>query len=161
MNINFKELLNNKAENNAEIQLLKEAQPEADAPAYRKLISGAEYTILAAKFVNINEKHTKDSKVFYTYDFLFAVETNGEQTILSHTLTDFELSNLSSWYGKAFNKTLGGLSVLQELNNGVITEIPCYGVPKKLTDGSISEYASIKFGIMPEVKNEADEENAE
>lgn len=161
MNFNFNELLKNKAENNTEIQVLKEACPEADAPAYRRLVVGEKYTILAAKFIHLNEKKTKEDKEFFTYEFLFAVETNGEQTILSHTLTAFELSNLSSWYGKEFNKTLGGLSVLQELNNGTIQAIPCYGIYKKLADGSLSEYATIKFGTMPKVENEADEEDAE
>lgn len=161
MNINFNELLKNKAANNTEIEVLKEACPEADAPAYRRLDIGESYKIMAAKFVQVNEKHTKDEKAFYTYDFLFGVETNGEQTILSHTLTTYELSNLSSWYGKEFNKTLGGLSVLQGLNNGTIQEIPCYGIPKKLSDGSISEYAALKFGTMPKVENAADEEDAE
>lgn len=161
MNLNFKDLLNNKAANNAEIQVLKKAQPEADAPAYRKLVTGAAYNMLAAKFIQLNEKHTKDSKAFFTYEFLFAVETGGEQTILSHTLTAFELSNLSSWYGREFNKTLGGLSILQELNNGTIQAIPCYGVNKKLTDGSFSEYATMRFGNIPKIENEADEEDAE
>lgn len=161
MNINFNELLNNKAANNSEIEVLKEACPEADAPAYRKLLFGVAYTIMAAKFVQVNEKHTKDEKSFFTYDFLFAVEVNGEQTILSHTLTAFELSNLSSWYGKEYNKTLGGLSVLQELNNGTVQSIPCYGIPKKLADGTASEYATMRFGIMPKVENEADEADAE
>lgn len=161
MNINFNELLNSKVTSNTEIQVLKEACPEADTPAYRRLLAGEVYTVLAAKFVQLNEKTTKDSKAFYTYDFLFAVEIDGEQTVLAHTLTAFELNNLSAWYGKAFNKTLGGLSVLQELNNGTIEAIPCYGVFKKLSDGSLSEYATVKFGTMPKTENEEDEADVE